>query len=157
MVFIWLHSINLYNNCYYFLAFDYVSFLKKTKYNFLACLLICFLACLLAYKLLNCVDTLITTLYHDIKNSLAEPILKNNLTKREALTTYNREIAAGEMDVEDYIKEANKQFSHTSGISHRKIKAIIKNYKELNYKEVKLNYYYEKLLLLSPTWQGRKS
>ena len=61
------------------------------------------------------------------------------------------------MDVEDYIKEANKQLSYISRISHRKIKAIINNYKELNYKEVKLNYYYEKLLLLSPTWQGRKS
>lgn len=55
------------------------------------------------------------------------------------------------MDVQDYIKEANKQLSYISRISHRKIKAIINNYKELNYKEVKLNYYYEKLLLLSPT------
>ena len=67
-------------------------FLKKTKYNFLACLLLCFLACLLAYKLPNCVDTFITAVYHDIKNSLAEPILKNSWTKREALTTYNREM-----------------------------------------------------------------
>ena len=50
------------------------------------------------------------------------------------------------MDVEDYIKEANRQISHMSGIAHQKIKAIINSYKELNYKELKLNYYYEKTI-----------
>ena len=50
------------------------------------------------------------------------------------------------MDVEDYIKEANRQISHMNGIAHQKIKAIINSYKELNYKELKLNYYYEKTI-----------
>ena len=42
---------------------------------------------MLAYKLPSCVDTFITAVYHNIKNSLAKPVLKNKLTKseREAL------------------------------------------------------------------------
>ena len=90
------------------------------KYNLLACLFFY----LFAYKLPSCVDTFITAVYHNIKNSLAKPVLKNNLTKseRKALKTCNSEMVLSLliMDVEDYIKEANRQISHISGIAHRK-------------------------------------
>ena len=53
------------------------------KWRNITSLLACLLLYLLAYKFPNCVDTFITAVYHNIKNSLAKPVLKNNLTKSE--------------------------------------------------------------------------
>ena len=77
-------------------------------------------------KLPSCVDTFITAVGHDIMNSLVKPIPKDDLTKSERKALKNLQqinyiiIAKGDkgfavviMDVENYIKEANRQLSDT--------------------------------------------
>ena len=90
------------------------------KYNLLACLFLY----LLAYKLPSCVDTFITAVYHNIKNSLAKLVLKNNFKKseREALKNMQQrgEIVVVDNGCRRLHQGPNRQISHISGIAHRK-------------------------------------
>ena len=104
-------------------------------------------------KLTSCVDSFITAIDHNIKNSLVKPFPKDNLAKseREALknlqqrddiiiTNAEKGGAVVIIYVQDYIKEANRQLSDTSnyqklnidpaGLYTGKIKAVINKYKD---------------------------